>query len=171
MKGWHGRLQTTLNSMWNGYNENKWWRWFNRQQTLSGNYWVSDIYGCNKARHLLYSYKVIPRYNETKFILFNESKAHLTLFKRHNQSVISKKSEKPLKLKGFCDTDWANLSDRKSMSGYCFRMEKDNPMISWKSKKQISVVLSTCEVEFIVISWTSQDVLYLRALLGTVTEL
>ena len=30
-----------------------------------------------------------------------------------NQSLIFKKSQKPLKFKGFCDSDWGNLSDRK----------------------------------------------------------
>ena len=44
-------------------------------------------------------------------------------------------------------------------------------MISWKSKKENSVALSTCEAEFITISLASQEALYLRALLRTMTEL
>ena len=44
-------------------------------------------------------------------------------------------------------------------------------MISWKFKKQISVTLSTCKAEFITISLASQEALYLRALLRTMTEL
>ena len=43
-------------------------------------------------------------------------------------------------------------------------------MISWKSKKQNSVTLLTFEVEFITISLASQEALYLRALLRTMTE-
>ena len=82
-----------------------------------------------------------------------------------NQSLIFKKSQKPLKLKGFCDADWANLSDRKTMSGFCFWLAENNPMISWKSKTQNSVTLSICEAEFITISLPSQEALYLRALL------
>ena len=31
IKVWHGRLQTTPNSMWNGYNGNEWRSWFNRK--------------------------------------------------------------------------------------------------------------------------------------------
>ena len=58
-----------------------------------------------------------------------------------NQSLIFKKSQKSLKLEGFCDADWANLSDRKSMSGFSFRLAENKPMISWKSKKQNSVTL------------------------------
>ena len=88
-----------------------------------------------------------------------------------NQSLIFKKSQKPLKLEGFCDADWVNLSDRKSVRGFCLRLTKNNPMISWKSKKQNSITLSTCEVEFIAISLASQKALYLRALLTTMMEL
>ena len=66
-----------------------------------------------------------------------------------NHSVIFKKSEKPLKFEGLCDSDWGNLDDRKSISRICFRLAENNPMISWKSKKQNSVALSTCEAEFI----------------------
>ena len=86
-------------------------------------------------------------------------------------SLIFKKSQKPWKLEGFCDLDWRNLDDRKSVSRFCFRLAENNPMISWKSKKQNSVALSTCKVEFIAISLASQEALYLRALLRTMTEL
>ena len=57
------------------------------------------------------------------------------------------------------------------MSGYCFRLAKDNPMISWKSKKQNWVLLSTCKMECIAFSLANQEALYLKALLRTVTEL
>ena len=79
--------------------------------------------------------------------------------------------QKPLKLEGFCDANWANLSDRKSASGFYFRLAENNPMISCKSKKQNSVALSTCKVEFIAISLASQEALYHRALMRTMTEL
>ena len=88
-----------------------------------------------------------------------------------NQSQIFKKSQKLLELEGFCDADWANLSDRKIVNGFCFRLAENDPMISWKSKKQNSVTFSICEAEFIVISLANQESLYLRTLLRTMTEL
>ena len=88
-----------------------------------------------------------------------------------SQSLIFKKSQKSLKLERVCDPDWANLSDRKSVSGFCLRLAENNPMISWKSKKQNSVALSTSEAEFIAISLASQEALYLRGLLRTMMEL
>ena len=57
------------------------------------------------------------------------------------------------------------------MSGFCFRLVENNPMISWKSKKQNSVTLSTWKSEFIAISLAIQKTLHLRALLRTMMEL
>ena len=85
-----------------------------------------------------------------------------------NKSLIFKK---PLKLEGFCDSDWGNLNDWKSVSRFCFRLAENNPMISWKFKKQNSDTLWTCKAEFITISLASQEALYLRALLRTMMEL
>ena len=82
-----------------------------------------------------------------------------------NHSLIFKKLQKPLKLEGFCDLDWGNLGDRKSLSGFCFRLAEYNPMISWKCKKQNSVIFSTCEAEFIAIPLASQEALYLKKII------
>ena len=70
-----------------------------------------------------------------------------------------------MKLEGFCDLDWGNSDVRKSVSRFCFRLAQ------WIFKKQNSVALSTCKVEFIAISLASQEALYLRALLRTMMEL
>jgi len=49
---------------------------------------------------------------------------------------------------GFTDSDWAgSVDDRKSTSGMCFSL--GSAMISWGSRKQKSVALSTPEAEYI----------------------
>ena len=50
-----------------------------------------------------------------------------------NQSLIFKKSQKPLELERFCGVDWADLM---GVSRCYFRLVENKPMISWKSKKQ-----------------------------------
>ncbi|CAM8913061.1 unnamed protein product [Rhodiola kirilowii] len=51
-------------------------------------------------------------------------------------------------LVGYCDADWAgNAEDRKSSSGGCFFL--DNNLVSWFSKKQNIISLSTAEAEYI----------------------
>ena len=87
-----------------------------------------------------------------------------------NQSLIFRKSQKPLKLEGFCNVNWGNLNDRKSVSGFCFRLAESNPLISRKSQLHNSFTLSSYEAEFIAISLAGREAKYLRALLRTMTE-
>lgn len=65
---------------------------------------------------------------------------------------------------GYADSDFANDSaDRKSVSGYCFKLF-DN-LISWTSKKQSIVTLSSTESEFVAICAASCELMYLKNLL------
>ena len=72
------------------------------------------------------------------------------------------KSVHGLRLIGFSDSDWAGeLSDRKSTSGYVFSLSNDGPAISWKSKKQDVVALSSCEAEYMAGCAAAQEAIYL----------
>ena len=48
----------------------------------------------------------------------------------------------------YSDSDWCgDLTDRKSTSGYVFKF--NDAAISWCTKKQLVIALSSCEVEYI----------------------
>ena len=65
---------------------------------------------------------------------------------------------------GYADSDWAtNQDNRRSTTGYVFTL--GGAAISWSSKKQASVALSTTEAEYMALSAANQEALYLRALL------
>ena len=68
-------------------------------------------------------------------------------------------------LYGFADADWAgDVEDRKSTSGYCFKM--CGGVVSWRSKKQHCVALSTAEAEYLALSAATQEVVWLRQFLN-----
>jgi len=64
----------------------------------------------------------------------------------------------------YVDADWANDStDRKSYSGYVFL--EAGGAISWESKKQSLVALSSTEAEYIALSTAAKEATYLKKLL------
>jgi transposase InsO family protein len=64
----------------------------------------------------------------------------------------------------FADADWANnKGDRKSISGWVAKVNGDP--VSWASKKQRVVALSTCEAELYAEAAAIQEVLWLRGLM------
>ena len=66
---------------------------------------------------------------------------------------------------GYSDADWAgNREDRRSTSGFVFMLS--GAAISWASKKQPCVALSTAEAEYISLSNAAQEVIWLRNMLG-----
>ena len=83
-----------------------------------------------------------------------------------DNELVYRKSDKPLGLFGYSDSDWASsIEDRKSITGYCFSMTGQGGVISWKSKKQPTVALSTCEAEYMGLGSATQESLYLTQLL------
>ena len=70
-----------------------------------------------------------------------------------------------IKINGFCDSDWgASVKDRRSITGYNFQLSEKGPLISWKSRKQPTVALSTCEGEYISLASAVQESKFLKQL-------
>ena len=57
-------------------------------------------------------------------------------------------------------------SDRRSISGYAFKLCNESSLISWKTRKQSIVALSTCEAEYVALATATQEAKFLRQLLA-----
>lgn len=55
--------------------------------------------------------------------------------------------------------------DRRRITGYGFRLSKNDTMVLWKSLKLPAVALSTCESEYISLAAAVQQVIFLSQLL------
>ncbi|XP_067132609.1 uncharacterized protein [Centruroides vittatus] len=81
--------------------------------------------------------------------------------------VLSYERNGEIDIVGFCDADYASdEDDRKSYSGYCFKI--GNNLVSWSSCKQTTVSLSTCEAEYVAITEASKEAIWLKSLLREV---
>eukprot|EP00253_Pinus_taeda_P018381 PITA_18381 len=68
------------------------------------------------------------------------------------------------RLVGYTDSNWAgNVNDRKSMSGYVFHL--GSGAISWASKKQSIVSLSTAESKYVAATAAAYQAFWMRRML------
>lgn len=74
-------------------------------------------------------------------------------------------SSRPPVLQGYVDASWGeDLDTRRSQTGYVFVL--GNAAVSWKSKLQPTVALSSTEAEYMALGAAACEALYLRNLLG-----
>lgn len=77
---------------------------------------------------------------------------HRMNFKKNNQNII-----------GYCDADWAtDTEDRRSCSGYLFIFQ--GAAISWCSKRQPTIALSSTEAEYMSLAAAIQEAIWLKQL-------
>jgi hypothetical protein len=69
-------------------------------------------------------------------------------------------------IEGYADADWASQADRHSVSGYAFRYGCG--VVTWSSKRQPIVALSSTEAEYIAAAHAAKEIYWLRAFLGEI---
>lgn len=79
---------------------------------------------------------------------------YYTTSENRNESVLT----------AYADADWANSIDRKSTSGYLYKLYGNT--ICWATKKQSTVALSSTEAEFISLASCTAEYLWLKHLLN-----
>ncbi|KAL3720851.1 hypothetical protein ACJRO7_005629 [Eucalyptus globulus] len=114
---------------------------------------------------IMHAVSLISRYME------HPTELHLQAAKRifrylqgtKNFGLFYKKGEKS-DLFGFTDSDYAgDVDDRRSTSGYVFML--GSGAVSWSSKKQSIVTLSTTEAEFVAATSCACQAIWLRKIL------
>lgn len=103
----------------------------------------------------------------------NPGKAHLEAAKRilrylkgttHYQLVLGRQGDKAINLVGWTDSNWAADPDsRRSVGGFVFEVAGSS--VSWASKKQLTVALSTIEAEYMAALNAMKEAIWLHMLL------
>src|ERR1700720_3777810 len=69
-------------------------------------------------------------------------------------------------VEGFCDSNYANQQDRHSIAGFAYRFRQG--AISWSSKKQQVIALSTVEAKYIAQAHTAKEALWLHSFISEI---
>jgi hypothetical protein len=72
-------------------------------------------------------------------------------------------------LEGYTDADGATQDHRRAISGYAFLI--DGGAVSWSSKKQELVTLSTAEAEYVAATHAAKEAIWLRKLIGELSPI
>ena len=111
---------------------------------------------------------------ELSKVMDGATKGHMKLLRRVIKFVIDTKERKLIlkprkelnkwEIKGYSDSDFAGDTDgRKSISGYVIYLQ--GCPISWRSKGQKSVSLSSTEAEYMAVSEIATEILFIRSML------
>lgn len=78
---------------------------------------------------------------------------------------IQYRQQEHLELVGYVDADWQGCSDtRRSTTGYVFMLA--GGAIDWKSNRQTSVAMSTCEAEYIAAGEATKAAIWIRSFIN-----
>ena len=111
-------------------------------------------------------------YNLAQFVS-NPAKAHWYALEHHlrflrsteSLSLVYNRSEN-LELSGFLDSGRAcDKDDRKSISGFCFKLSHFSSVVSWASKKRGCKALSLCKAYYVRLLLAANEAVYLQGLL------
>jgi hypothetical protein len=84
-----------------------------------------------------------------------------------NLGLMFKKSGQ--ELVGYTDADWGgSVDDRRSYTGYVFNFA--NAAVSWESRKQRTVAMSSTEAEYMALSESTKEAIHLRRFLSEVLD-
>ena len=107
---------------------------------------------------------IVSRYLQNPKLIHCNMVRQILYFLRQypDKGLTYRRVENP-KLSGYCDASWANNEDYSSISGFTFLF--GSSLVSWSSKKQPVIALSSTEAEYVTVTSAAQEALWFQALL------
>lgn len=134
-------------------------------------YEYRQLVGCLNYLSLCTRPDITFSYSQLSQYLCNFNKSHWIAAKRVlsylagtiNYGLCFYKSDK-LNVRAYADADWGNSVDRKSYTGYIVKI--GNNVVSWESRKQHCVALSSTESEYLSIASVSKELCFIKNFLS-----
>jgi hypothetical protein len=108
---------------------------------------------------------LISRFNSSpKKIHCDMARQILYYLRAYPQYALQYPKGKDLKVTGYSDSSWGNNEDYSSITGFLFLV--GGALITWSSKKQSVVALSSTEAEYVAATAATQEALWIKMLLS-----
>ncbi|KAG5869020.1 hypothetical protein JTB14_025909 [Gonioctena quinquepunctata] len=119
---------------------------------------------------IAYSVGVASRFlNDPSKTHWNAVKIIIRYLNATSELGIHYSKEEQLQLSGFSNSDYASDKDtRKSTTGYIFKL--CNGAVTWSSKRQHAVTLSTTEAEYVAACHATKEAIWIRRLMNDIGE-
>ncbi|XP_019058477.1 PREDICTED: uncharacterized protein LOC109116824, partial [Tarenaya hassleriana] len=123
------------------------------------------IYLVNTRPDLGYSVQLLSQFMQSpREAQWDAALRVVRYLKKNPGQGILLRSSTPLRLTGWCDSDYgADPVKRRSLTGWFVQLG-DSP-ISWKTKKQATLACSSAEAEYRAMASTTRELVWLRQLL------
>ena len=116
--------------------------------------------------NICYAIGMVSRYQENPGMTHWKASKRILRYLKGTTNYSLCYQRKELRLVGYAYADWAgDLDECKSTYGFTFLL--NNGAISWRSKKQTCIILSTIEAEFVICSTVVQEVIWLRRIIDS----
>lgn len=126
---------------------------------------------CNIGPDICYAVNVLSRYCENPGRQHWQGVKRILRYLKGTKSMeLVYKREAESKLIGFCDADWGGeIDERKSTTGYVFTYA--GGAVTWSTKRQPTVALSTTEAEFMAMTAAVQEGTWLKQIMNELLPL
>lgn len=124
---------------------------------------VSYVALCTRP-DVAFAISYLARYQENPTLTLCKAIKHLLKYLNTTKQYRLRFNGNINSLVGFCDADWAaDPTNRKSTTGYIFYLASSP--ISWQSRLQPTVALSTVESEYMALTSAAQEAIWIRSIL------
>jgi len=115
---------------------------------------------------ITYTVSVLSKYADNPRLVHWNAVKHVFTYLAGTKDLWLTFGDSMAKLEGYTDADGSVHEDRKAVSGYAFLL--DGGAVSWSSKKQEIIALSTTEAEYVATTHAAKEALWLRSLIGEI---
>jgi len=127
----------------------------------------SLLYTTQTYLDIQFSVNLIAQFSGNPGIPHLEAAKHILCYLKGTQEfslVLGRQGRGAVDIVGWTDLDWASdVDSRHSVGGFVFDVAKG--CISWFSKKQVSVIISLVEAEYVVSANATKEAVWLQILL------